>query len=273
LGPNQSTAVIYNWRWNYGRPNLALWLILIASFIFVRGNRNPQALLVIIPLLLLNLLWLALKKATALGPAEAEMPNMAFNSMSIGITVLWLFAHKLGNRKRFVTFLMAFSLMGVLGIVGTVSYLGLEFSQQTDGGLILLAISVLALLLGFALAGWGCQNCYSGLRFVLYLAFWTVAASLACTLVLYPIAFSIDPAPVPLSAALLVGLVVGLMLGGCLYVISLPYMILVLHSPLLRERFYTCMRLSSMPPTCRQGEAKHPNEKDSDAGTPENLLE
>jgi len=160
--------------------------------------------------------------------------------------------------------------MVALGFVGTVSYLGLEFSRQTDGGLILLAISVLTLLLGFVLTGWHCQNRYSGLRFALYLAFWTVAACLACTLVLYPIAFSIDPAPVPLSAALLLGLVVGLMLGGCLYVISLPYMILVLRSPFFRERFYACMRLKSMPTASRPAETSRPNEIGSDAGTLEN---
>jgi len=199
------------------------------------------------PLLTLNLLWLALKQAMGLGPAETEMSNMVFNSLSVGVTVLWLFAHKLGRRNRFVTFLLSFALMLALGFVGTVSYVGLEFSRQTDGGLILLAISVLALLLGFVLTGWQCQNCYSGLRFVLYLAFWTMAVCLASTFVLYSITFNIDQAPVPIYAVLLLSLVVGLMLGGCLYVISLPYMVLALHSPLFRERFYACMRLKSMP--------------------------
>jgi len=201
-----------------------------------------------------------------LGSAESEMSNMAFNSLVVGITVLWLLAHKLGDRNRFVTFLMAFALMAALGFVGTVSYVGLEFSQQTGWGLILLAILALAMLLGFVLAGWRCRNSYSGLRFVLYLAFWTVAACLAGTLVLYSVTFSIDQVSVPISTVLLLALVVGMILGGCLYVISLPYMILALRSSLFRERFYACMRLKSMPTISRQADADHLNEQGSDPG-------
>ncbi len=247
LGQKEGTAVVYNWRWYYSIPGLALWVVLIAAFIFIKANRNPQALLILAPLLILNLLWLAFKKVMVLGSADIEMFGMVFNSLVVSITVLWLFAHKLANRNRFVTFLLALALMAVLGLVGAISYCGLTFSQQTGGEVIILAMLALAMLLGFVLAGWQCRNRYSGLRFVLYLALWTVAACLASTLVFYPIVFIIQQVPVPISTVLLVALIVGLAFGAFLYVIVFPFMILALSSSFFRERFYACLRLKSMP--------------------------
>ncbi len=219
------------------------------------------------PLLIVNLLWLVFKKAMGFRSTDAEMFGMVFNSLVVSITVLWLFAHKLGNRNRFVTFLLALALMAVLTLVGTVSYVGLEFSQQTVVAVILLAMSALVMLLGFVLAGWQCRNRYSSLRFVLYLALWTVVTCLVITLVIYSTVFIIQQAPVPISTILLVIPIVGLVLGACLYVIVFPYMILALRSAFFRERFYACLRLKSMPTAIVQADADRPGEQNPDPGT------
>lgn len=266
LGPKEVTAVVYNWRWYYSIPGLTLWVVLIAAFIFIKANRNPQALLVLVPLLILNLLWLAFKKVMVFGSADIEMFGMVFNSLVVGITVLWLFAHKLGNRNRFVTFLLALALMAVLSLVGAISYCGLTFSQQTGGEVIILAMLALAMLLGFVLAGWQCRNHYSGLRFVLYLALWTVAVCLASTLVFYPIVFIIQQVPVPISTVLLVALIAGLAFGAFLYVIVFPFMILALWSSFFRERFFACLPLEPMPTTTGQADTDQPNEQSSGPG-------
>ncbi|MCH7559047.1 MAG: hypothetical protein IIB56_16565 [Planctomycetes bacterium] len=270
LGQKEGTAVVYNWRWYYSIPGLALWVVLIAAFIFIKANRNPQALLILAPLLILNLLWLAFKKVMVLGSADIEMFSMVFNSLVVSITVLWLFAHKLGNRNRFVTFLLALALMAVLGLIGAISYCGLTFSQQTVGALILLAMSALAMLLGFVLAGWQCRNRYSGLRFVLYLALWTIVTCLASTLVIYSTVFIIQQTPIPIFTVLLMVSIVGLILGACLYVINLPFIILAFRSPFFRERFYACLRLKSMPSTIRQVDVDQPGEQNPNPKTSEN---
>jgi len=243
---------------------------LIAAFIFIKANRNPQALLILVPLLIVNLLWLVFKKALGFGSADIEMFGMVFNSLVVSITVLWLFAHKLGNRNRFVTFLLAFALMAVIGLVGAISFCGLTFSQQTGGAVIILAILALAMLLGFVLASWQCRTRYSSLRFMLYLAFWTVTACLVIALVLYSVTFIIQQTPVPISSVLLVIPIVGLVLGACLYVIVFPYMILALRSAFFRERFYACLRLKSMLPTTMQVDVDQPGEQNPDPGTSEN---
>ncbi|MBW7989904.1 MAG: hypothetical protein FVQ84_07805 [Planctomycetes bacterium] len=195
--------------------------------------------------------------------SAAQQFDMLFQSISISISVMWLIAHKLGNRNRFVTFLLTLALMAVLGLVGAISYCGLTFSQQTGGEVIILAMLALAMLLGFVLTGRQCRNRYSGLRFVLYLALWTIAVCLASTLVFYPIVFIIQQVPVPISTVLLVALISGLAFGTFLYVINLPFMILVFYSPFFRERFYACLRLKSMPTTTPQPNTSQPNEQQS----------
>ena len=111
-----------------------LWAVLVLAIVLVKANRNPQALLVLVPLLIINLLWSIFKKAMSFPSAQVEMFNMLFYSLTVGIAILWLLAHKLGNRSRFVTFLLAFTIMAVVGLAGAISYGGLEFSQQTVAG-------------------------------------------------------------------------------------------------------------------------------------------
>ena len=270
LGTKESTAVVYNWKWYYSTPSLALWLVLIAAFIFIKANRNLQALLILVPLLIVNLLWLVFKKALGFSSADAEMFGMVFNSLVVSITVLWLFAHKLGNRNRFVTFLRALALMAVLGLVGAISYCGLTFSQQTEGALIILTMLALAMLLGFVMAGWQCRNRYSSLRFMLYLAFWTVAVCLASMLVVFLTVSIIQQTTFSISTLLIMVPIVSLIFGACLYVIVFPYVILALRSPFFRKRFYACLRLKSMPTTISQAGTDRPCEQNPDPDTSEN---
>ena len=222
-------------------------MLLLLAIVLVKANRNPHALLVLVPLLIVNLLWSIFKKAVGFPSAQVEMFNMLFYSLTVGIAILWLLAHKLGNRSRFVTFLLALTIMAVVGLAGAISYAGLELSQQTVSVLLLLAILVFAMLLGFVLTGWWCRKHYSGLRFMLYLALWTVSAALVGMLVVYSIVFSVQRFFVPISTVLLIVPVVGAAYGVFLYAVVLPYMILALRSSFFRKRFYACLRLKSMP--------------------------
>ena len=247
LGPQEGTAAIYHWKWYYSVPGLAPGVVLLGAILLVKANRHPHALLILLPLLIVNLLWFAMASLLRI-PSSAKMqfgPIIA--SYAAGIAILWLSAHKLGNRNRFVTFLLAFAVTAGLCFVGNVSYLGWGSPGDAVAGLIVLAIMVLAVLLAFVLAGWCCRNRYGHVRFMLYLALWTVAVCLAGTLAFYSIGFIVGEMPVPVSTVLLVAGVFGLVFATCIYVINLPYMILVLRSPFFRERFYACLRLKSMP--------------------------
>ena len=276
LGPNQGTAVVYDWKWYYSTSSLALWLVLIAAFIFIKANRYPQALLILVPLLIVNLLWLAFKKVLLFSSADTQMFSMVFNSLVVGITALWLLGHKLGNRNRFVTFILALAVLAVTGLVGSISY-GTGFSQETAKVAIFLAVSAFTMLFAFVLAAWHCRRRYSGLRFMLYLPVWTIAMSIVSFLGYVVIALVImsiaGNAPGNWSSMLLqvlvVGLVFGLVLGLCVYVINLPFMILALRSSFFRKRFFACLRLKSMPTTTGQADTDQPNEQSSGPETSE----
>jgi len=247
LGPKDSDAAVYKWKLYYSAPSLTLWAVLLLSIILDKANRNPHALLVLVPLLIVNLLWSIFKKAVGFPSAQAEMFNMLFYSLTVGIAILWLLAHKLGNRSRFVTFLLAFTIMAFVSLTGAISYGGLELSQQTVEVLLLLAILVFAMLLGFVLTGWWCRKRYRPVSFMLWLAVWTVAANLVSMLVFYSIVFVARRVSVPISTVLLIALIAGSVLGAFLYLVVFPYMILALRSSFFRERFYACLRLKSMP--------------------------
>ena len=270
LGPKQGAEVVYNWRWYHGTPNLALWLVLAAALIFVKANRTPRILLIIIPLLIVNVLWLLLTQMMGFSSStDMEMFNMMFNSLVGGITFLWLFVPKLVRYNPWIAFFLAFALIETLFLVGIVSYLGFEFSQEAMVALAMLTVLALAMLLGFVLAGRRCRKRYGPVRFMLWLAVWMVVVCLASMIVFYGIVFIIQQAPIPISTILLVAATVGLVFGVCLYVINLPYMILALRSSFFRERFYACLRLKAMPAAPQQADTGRFNGQNPGTEIPE----
>jgi hypothetical protein len=238
-----------------------LWLALILVFVLPKSNRDRRALLIIAPLVVVNLLWLLFKKALSMSSSNAQQFDMLFQSISISIAVMWLIAHKLGNRNHFVTFLQALALMAIIGLVGAISYFGLNFSQQSFDTLILLIMSAFVILLGFVLAGRRCRIHYSSLRFMLYLAFWTIVVCLVSMFVVFLAVSIIQQMNVSISSVLIMIPIVGLILGACLYVIVFPFMILAIYSPFFRERFYACLRLKSMRTTIAQPNTNQPGEQ------------
>jgi len=214
--------------------------------VFVKANRDPGAWLIFIPLLIVNLLWSVLTRFLGVTSANMAMFSMLFHSHVIGIAALWLLGHKIGNRNRLVTFLLALSIMAVAGLTGVTSYGMTGFSEETAAVLMLLAVLTFTMLLGFVLTGWRCRNRYSNLRFMLWLAFWFVAACVASMLTFYSVMFAIYQIPLSIFTILLRLSIVALVLGLCLYAIVLPYMILALRSSFFRRRFYGCFHLPAM---------------------------
>jgi len=248
LGPQEGTAAVYEWKLYYSVPALALWAVLVLAIVLVKANRNPHVLLILVPLLIVNLLWFGFVKLLRFPSSARVLYDPLFASYTVGITVLWLLAHKLGNRNRFVTFLLALIIMIVVGLVGLASYgTGVSFNETTLF-LMFLVILALAVLIGFILAARLCQKRYGGLRFTLWLALWTVISSVVAMLTFMAIMLLVEGRlPSDLTSMLLQVLVVGLVAGLLLYAINLPFMILALSSPFFRERFYACLRLKSMP--------------------------
>lgn len=244
-------------------------MVLLGTIMLVKANHNPRALLIVLPLLAVNLLWLGFVKLLNFPSIARVQYDPLFVSSTVGIAVLWLLAHKLGNRNRFVTFLLALIVVIVVGYVGLISYS--VHSDETTMFLSLLAILALAVLISFVLSSWRCREHYNGLRFILWLGFWTVIISIIAILTFMVVMFGFEGRlPRNVTDMLLQVLVVGLVIGLLSYVINLSFMILALGSPFYRERFYACLRLKSMPKTIGQADADRPNDQSSSPETSEN---
>ncbi len=85
---------------------------------------------------------------------------------------------------------------------------------------------------------------------MLWLALWCLVLCLTAMFAYALIAFIIIAAimgqSIPIGAVFIQIPLVGLLVGGILYLLLLPYMILVLNSDLFRRRFYGCFRLKGM---------------------------
>ena len=270
LGPKQGVEAVYNWRWYHSTPSLALWIVLAAALILIKKNRTPRILLILVPLLIVNILWLLLTQMMGFNSSgDVEMFNMMFSSMVAGITFLWLFADKLGRFNPWIAFFLAFALITMFFLLGIVSYLGFVFSREAMVILPMLSVLALGMLLGFVLAGWRCRKRYGPVRFLLWLAVWMVVVCLASMIVFYVITFFIQKVPIPITRILFMASIVGLILAIFLYVINLPYMILALRSSFFRERFLACLRLKPIPESPQQTDTGQLNGQNPGTETPE----
>jgi hypothetical protein len=226
-------------------PGLALLAVLVGAIVLIKDNRNPRAPAIIVPLLVVYLLWSGFVNLMNF-PSSARLQfDPLFYSFASGIALLWLLGHKLGNRNRFITFLLALLIMTAVSIVGQASYGG--FSEQRIIFIIFMISLSLAVLISFVLSGWRCRHDFNGKRFTLWLAPWMVLSTLAAMTIFMTVMFVYQGVPGRITPVLLQMLVTAVLVGLVLYVINLPFMIMALNSPLYRERFYACLRLKSMP--------------------------
>jgi len=238
--------MIYPWKWYYSMPALGLWIVLALAILLVRENRDPRVLLIFIPIFLMRLLWSRFQPILGAPSDVLEVFRALIDALAIGLAVLWLLAYKLGNRNRFVSFLLALVVLAGLTIVAVVSYQ--VWAPFVDYELVTFqSLGIATVLLIFVLAGWRCRKRYGPWRFMLWLAVWTIVISLVAIIAFFLIAEGpSDPIEEILRQMPRV-LLVGLIFAICIYVLNLPFMILAFASPFFRRRFYAYFHLKSMP--------------------------
>lgn len=252
LGPKQSKPVIVNWRWYYNLYGLAVWIVLVLALVTVRVHRSPQALLVLLPLIIVNLLWVGFVRLLPFQSSQREMFMTIFQPMSVGLAVLWLLGDRLGMRRRWVTFLLAVIIMALVVLVGAAAYGLVELSGQALQLLIFPVIMALVVLTGLALAAWRCRRFYSKVRFMLWLAAWCLIVPITFWYALMAIMLVFQPGlrdswEMVVMILLIQIPIIGAVLGVICYVLLFPFMMLAFKSPFFYERFYACLRLKSMP--------------------------
>ena len=237
---------------------LALWVILLLVLVLVKANRTPRAWLVLLPLGAVFIVWSMVKGLLSVPSEVSAVFDQLLATLTIGFSVLLLSGHKIGNRNRAATFFLALLIMALLSVAGGISFGG-SFSLEVVIYVILSFVMAVMILLAFVFAGLSCRKKFSCPRFTVWLGVWTVVQIEVVMLVYYliaMIAMSTKGGYFPMGKLmfLLTFLLSGLVMGGILFAILLPFMILVAKSEFFRDRLFACMRLRSMTPVAELAE-------------------
>ena len=252
LGSKESDPVTYTWSFIDNFSGLIVWGAVLIVFILFRENWTPKAFLILVPVFVASIVWLGLKKVPGMQSASVVMFDIIINSFVAGIAVLWLLAERIGNRNRLVTFLLAVVVMAIMCALGGVSLGEFKLSADMAGISVVFAVLAAIVLWAFVLTGWMCRKSYSAVRFMLWLAVWIVAPYLLLMVILATVSIIgaiVMGNALPPGFLLLMALkvpLVSLIVGGFIYAILFPFMILAFKSNLFRRRFYGCFRLKGM---------------------------
>ena len=232
LGPKEGAAITYYWNPIYNVIGLLPWLLLVLAYVLFKENRCVQALWILLPLVLFKLLWWGF--VTMMGiPSEASVMFISMiDCLLIGFVLNWLLAERIGNRNRFVTWLLAL-LLFVLVLGTTMVNFGLGTESLAVS--IFIGLTVGILLLSFVLAGFMCRKKFGPVRFSIWMAVWVfIMTNVFFTVVAL---IQVVLSPVSFLMMFLQILMVALIYAGVLIVGLLPFEILWFKNTFWRKRF------------------------------------
>jgi hypothetical protein len=218
---------------------------LLLAFAVPKANRDIRVLWILVPLAIVNLLWWLFLRFAGMNPSDTQEFTLIFHSMAAGVTVLWLIANyvvRLGGALRFLL-----SFVTVVAVAGLGPLYYAEFSSETVLFLALFILLALTMLAAVTLSRRLCGRKYRPVCFMLWLALWTLLGGLFATLGLLIVGSIIMSSGPDLAEAIMTLAVAGSIIGLCLYVLNLPFMILGFANAFFRERFCACLGLKSMP--------------------------
>ena len=241
LGANESEPVIYHWPWYRSVFDYLLWLLLPFVIAIPAANRNRSALSILIPLFAVSAILLLIGRIFA-GPSAAAFSELI--PIPMVLAVLMLLAHKIQNKNRLITFLLALLISTFVLIIGSGAFDSLQFLIMAFVGCPILSLLVLTPLV---LAGWFCRVRYTPARLMLFLAAAVLILNTAVSLIYFIIvACAIGGFGVSWLWMIFVLLIFILVFSAFLYVILSSYLILAFRSAFYRQRFYACFRLPGM---------------------------
>jgi len=172
--------------------------------------------------------------------------GVIFNSMAVGVTVLWLMANSLTKFNGAVRFLLSLVIVMVIACLVTFSY-STEFSSEMALILVLSIFMALTMLSAITLSRRLCSGKYRPVRFMLWLALCMLLVSLISTLGFSIVLSIIMSSGQGLSELTLMAALAGLIFGLCLYVLNLPFFILGFAHPFFRVRFCATLGIKMIP--------------------------
>ena len=241
MGPNDSVPVLFHWRWYYHVPTLLPWALIVLLLVGLKANRHRQAWLILIPLGLVLIVWGMPLRLLSMPSETMETLGFFFVSTAMAWSMVWLLGHCLAIRNRTITF---FLILGAMLAMGAVSYAGrIERVDHAASMLIPFGFYVAIGLLAMTFTGYVCRENCSMPRFLGWLFAWICIVAMALMLIYGVAMMMLLPGLEVLGMLAFMMVVATLFLGGTLYLIILPFVILAFKSPFYQERFENIFRV------------------------------
>jgi hypothetical protein len=174
----------------------------------------------------------------------------------VGWTIVWLLGDWLGSRYNTVTF---FAILGIIVGTGVFSF---YYTGEAQSALLPFAmfcgIVVTSFVAAMMLTGRVCRQRFTPWRFGLWLLLWTGVVSLALPLFIF-VAVNLI-AGSPFIPGLIIVPIMAASVGGIVYLVNLPFLILALNNPFYRQRLETMFRItqhSSRHTPCAENHGGH----------------
>lgn len=268
LGPHEGQTVDFNWKWYYSAVKWIIWLALILAFAAPKANRNIQALWILVPLGIVNILWWFFMEYTHMNSTDALQFSIIFNSMAVAVAVLWLVVHYFKGFNGVIQFLLSFATVVIIAGLGTLAY-STEISTEMALFLILFTLMTLTMLVAITISRRFCGGKYRPISFLLLLVPSMLTVGLVTSSAFFLISYIIFSSGPNSVLEILIFIFAGLIFGLSLYVLNLPFLILGFVHPFFRERLCACLRLKPVPTALNQTDIDLFNEENLSKEMPE----
>jgi hypothetical protein len=223
--------------------------LILALLVLVKENRKWQAWLILVPFVLLNnILWPSIEGpftwlcATLLAGSSAYALSCAASLrwLIAALAAIWLMSPWLARCQAIVGAILA---VGV-ALSGGIATCALAYGFDSPGhiALVLYAAWVIALAVAFALSRLCCRRLFGRPRFLGWLLLWVVIVVGGLFGLCGAISLASSPGSLLLPTAL-----PALPLAITVYLVNLPFMVLLFASPFYRDRFCRLLRLPVTP--------------------------
>ena len=229
----------------------------------VKSNRKAPAWLIFVPVLVIYLVWTAFKKVVGADTTQIQMFNVIVDGLIFGQAIMWLLADKLSGQSRFANCIMSLVVMAAVGAGAVVSTMGTGISMERVVYGIALVILFLTIVAGQGIAGFMCRRKYSIVKFSLLTALWEIVIITALMAVYGVFALiMIWSTGSGQAIVILFGIITSsVVLGAIVYVISLPFLILVQRNHFWRRRFLMWARVAGPEPVNPPSAIENTNER------------
>ena len=236
FGPIDGKPVTYHFNPLYRVQGIIPWLLLPLAFVALKENRTPQAAWILAPIALLATVYSAVMQLLQMDSGGTVQLDVIFTILVVGFSLVWLLAERIGNRNRFVTFLLATLIyFGFLGV----NLLSSGFGRDIIAIAVLAAISIPGIIFAFIIAALKSPKPFNTARFVIYIG----AALFSSLLIIFSIIMFIfypifyPSQNMPVKTQITDVLIVSFFSSLIYYAGLLPFLVMLFSNPFWRKRF------------------------------------